>query len=206
MLHCRLYCRTVLIRIVGLDDHFMVAALRIAIGMGVMICFHISIGTGYAEAQKLRSAWISLQILIDFCSRHGSDLNLEEVLIPTLKQWYAYQMVYSWTLFFVKASILALYHPIYKQTNLRFAVYILTAFVLIYTIVAFLVNVSLSYTVNTLSKLSTARYSNAEVTLTSLVAVLSSRLQQSASDIFCNLCDKHHHRSYNSSHTHASIL
>ena len=105
---------------------------------------------------KLRSSLeISLQILIDFCRRHGSDLNLEEVLIPTLKHWYAYEMVYPWTLFFVKASILALHRRISQQTNLRFAVYIVTTFILLYTIVAFFVNVSISYTVKTLSKLST---------------------------------------------------
>lgn len=94
---------------------------------------------------------ISLQTLIDLCRRHGSDLSLEEVLIPTLKHWYAYQMVYPWTLFFVKASILALYHRIFKQTKFRFAVYIVTAFVLLYTIVAFFGNSSLLDTLKTLS-------------------------------------------------------
>jgi len=32
---------------VGLDDYFTVAALVVAIGMGVMNGFHVSLGTGY---------------------------------------------------------------------------------------------------------------------------------------------------------------
>ena len=35
------------IRNVGLDDHFMVAALFVTIGMAIMNAFHISWGTGY---------------------------------------------------------------------------------------------------------------------------------------------------------------
>lgn len=78
--------------------------------------------------------------------RHMSDLDLEAVLVPTLKHWYAYQMVYPWALFFVKASIFALYHRIFRQTKFCYAVYIVAAFVSIYTIVAFFVNVSLQCT------------------------------------------------------------
>lgn len=75
------------------------------------------------------------------------DLDLLAILIPTLKHWYAYQMVYPWALFFVKASILALYHRIFTQTNFRRAVYAVTVFVSIYTIVVFFVNVSESHLV-----------------------------------------------------------
>lgn len=74
--------------------------------------------------------------------RHGSDLDSKAVLIPTLKHWYAYQIVYPWALFFVKASILALYHRIFRQTDFRYLVYAVTAFVSAYTVAAFLVNVS----------------------------------------------------------------
>lgn len=44
-----MYCRLVLVHNIGLDDHFMMAALLIAIGMGVMNCFHIAMGTGYVR-------------------------------------------------------------------------------------------------------------------------------------------------------------
>jgi hypothetical protein len=50
-------------------------------------------------------------------------------------------MVYPWSLFFVKASILALYHRIFTQTRFRYLVYAVSAFVSIYTIVVFFVNV-----------------------------------------------------------------
>ncbi|TLD27843.1 hypothetical protein E2P81_ATG06189 [Venturia nashicola] len=72
--------------------------------------------------------------------RHGSDFDVKEVLIPTLKDWYAYQMVYPWTLFFVKASILALYHRIFRGTKFCNVIYIVTAFVFTFTLVAFFVN------------------------------------------------------------------
>ena len=122
---------------VGLDDYFTVAALSVAIGMGMMNNFHVSLGTGYVSS-NLRHL-----VLLTTSSRHGADLDLAKVLVPTLKHWYAYQMVYHWTLFFVKASILALYHRVFKQTNFRYAVYAATALVSVYTIVAFFVNVSL---------------------------------------------------------------
>jgi hypothetical protein len=48
---CRLYCRYVYIRYVGLDDYFMVAALAVAIGMTIMNVFHVSWGTGYGLLQ-----------------------------------------------------------------------------------------------------------------------------------------------------------
>jgi hypothetical protein len=65
--------------------------------------------------------------------------------IPTLKHFYFYQLVYPLALFFVKASILALYHRIFKQVKFRYKVYGLAAFVTVYTIVVLFVNVSLAY-------------------------------------------------------------
>ncbi|KAF2117014.1 hypothetical protein BDV96DRAFT_644451 [Lophiotrema nucula] len=114
----RVWCRFIYTHHVGLDDWFMVAALVVAIGMGIMNGFHVSWGTG----------------------RHGSDLDLLTILVPTLKHWYAYQMVYPWSLFFVKASILALYHRIFTQTKFRYTVYVVTGFVTLYTIIVFFVN------------------------------------------------------------------
>jgi hypothetical protein len=73
--------------------------------------------------------------------QHGADLDFAAILVPTLKHWYAYQLIYPWSLFFVKASILALYHRIFIQTKFRYTVYGVTAFVTIYTIVVFFVNV-----------------------------------------------------------------
>lgn len=117
----------------------MIAALIVAIGMGLMNSFHVSMGTGYVLQPLLQSL---LWTLPDQRRRYGSDLDLGKILVPTLKHWYAYQMVYPWTLFFVKTSILALYHRIFKQANFRFAVYIVTAFVSVYMVLAFFVNVT----------------------------------------------------------------
>lgn len=114
----RLFCRIAYVHYVGLDDYFMVAAWAVTIGMGIMNAFHISWGTG----------------------QHTDDLPLMIILIPTLKHWYAYQLVYPWALFFVKASILALYHRIFTQKNFRRAVYAVAAFVSFYTIVVFFIN------------------------------------------------------------------
>jgi len=63
-------------------------------------------------------------------------------MVPTLKHWYAYQIVYPWALFLVKASILALYHRIFfTQAKMRYAIYAVAAFVSIYTVVISFVNV-----------------------------------------------------------------
>ncbi|KAF2437920.1 hypothetical protein P171DRAFT_319636, partial [Karstenula rhodostoma CBS 690.94] len=111
----RFWCRYVHTRYVGLDDWSMLCALVVAIGVGIQNVVHISWGTG----------------------RHGSDLDLLVILEPTLKHWYAYQMVYPWSLFFVKASILALYHRIFTKTKFRRLVYAVGAFVATYTIIVF---------------------------------------------------------------------
>src|SRR6266436_5065579 len=78
---------------------------------------------------------------LTYFRQHTEDLPLMTILIPTLKHWYAYQLVYPWALFFVKASILALYHRIFTQKNFRLAVYCVAAFVSSYTIAVFFVNV-----------------------------------------------------------------
>ncbi|KAI4681948.1 hypothetical protein J4E81_009710 [Alternaria sp. BMP 2799] len=59
----RLYCRAILVRCVGLDDYFMLVALIVAIGLGIMNGFQVSYGTG----------------------RQSKDLNFDHFLIPTLK-------------------------------------------------------------------------------------------------------------------------
>lgn len=97
----------------------MVAALLVAIGLGVQNFFHISWGTG----------------------QHGADLPFEKILVPTLKHWYAYQMIYPWSLFFVRASILALYHRIFTQTKFRYTAYVVAVLVTMYNVVVFFANV-----------------------------------------------------------------
>ncbi|KAJ4360487.1 uncharacterized protein N0V89_001052 [Didymosphaeria variabile] len=92
------------------------------------------------ELGKLQREDMSSTVIADNYRRRGSDLDLLVILEPTLKHWYAYQMVYPWSLFFVKASILALYHRIFTQTKFRRLVYAVTAFVSTYTIVVFFVN------------------------------------------------------------------
>jgi hypothetical protein len=84
---------------------------------------------------------MSIRTLLTNLRQHGADLDFAKILVPTLKHWYAYQMVYPWSLFFVKASILALYHRIFTQTKFRYSVYVVSAFVTTYTIVVFFVNV-----------------------------------------------------------------
>ncbi|KAH7386866.1 hypothetical protein DE146DRAFT_184936 [Phaeosphaeria sp. MPI-PUGE-AT-0046c] len=114
----RLYCRIFRIRNVGLDDWFMVAALFVTIAMGIMNAFHISWGTG----------------------RHIKDIHVPSMRIPNLKHFYFYQLVYPLALFFVKASILALYHRIFKLANFRWKVYAVAGFVSVFTIVVLFVN------------------------------------------------------------------
>jgi hypothetical protein len=77
-------------------------------------------------------------------SRHIKDLHVPSMRIPNLKHFYFYQLVYPLALFFVKASILALYHRIFKLAHFRWKVYAVAAFVTVYTVVVLFVNVSLS--------------------------------------------------------------
>ncbi|KAL3439783.1 hypothetical protein BJX65DRAFT_317459 [Aspergillus insuetus] len=116
----RLYCRLFRVHKVGLDDYLIVAALAVTIGMGVMNGFHIAMGTG----------------------QHLSDLApvLGQVLVPTLKHWYAYQLVYPITVGLVKFSILAQYYRIFEVQNFRRQVIAVGIFVAVYTIVCIFVN------------------------------------------------------------------
>jgi hypothetical protein len=68
-------------------------------------------------------------------------LNVPAMRIPTLKHFYFYQLVYPLALFFVKASILALYYRIFEQVRFRYKVYSVAAFVTVYTIIVLFVNV-----------------------------------------------------------------
>lgn len=86
----RFYCRIHHVKYVGLDDYFIVVALRVTNALAVQNIFHIRYGTAL----------------------HLSDLPLDDpytVLVPTLKYWYAYRIVYPLALLFVKLSFLALY-------------------------------------------------------------------------------------------------
>ncbi|KAJ5822964.1 hypothetical protein N7447_005304 [Penicillium robsamsonii] len=80
--------------------------------------FHVSLGTG----------------------RHLSDLPLEEVLIPTLKHWYVYQLVYPLSVGMVKFSILAQYYRIFALKQFRIATIGVGLFVFVYTITCIFVN------------------------------------------------------------------
>jgi hypothetical protein len=68
---------------------------------------------------------------------------LGQVLVPTLKHWYAYQLVYPITVGLVKFSILAQYYRIFEVQNFRRQVIAVGIFVAVYTIVCIFVNVSL---------------------------------------------------------------
>ena len=63
-----------------------------------------------------------------------------EILIPTLKHWYAYQLVYPFALLFVKASILALYYRIFSQKAFKRWVWGIAAVITTYTFVVVFVN------------------------------------------------------------------
>jgi hypothetical protein len=117
----RIYCRFYYLRNVGLDDYIMVGALASVTGMAIMNGFHVALGTG----------------------RHTDDLDLILILIPTLKHWYAFQIVYPFTLFMVKASILALYRRILTQETFRKAVLAVATLITVQSIVVIFVNVSL---------------------------------------------------------------
>ncbi|CAI7637465.1 unnamed protein product [Penicillium glandicola] len=114
----RVYCRVFLVHKVGLDDYLIVAGLIVTIGMGVMNGFHVSMGTG----------------------RHLADLPLEKILIPTLKHWYVYQLVYPLSVGIVKFSILAQYYRIFAVKQFRIATIGVGLFVLTYTIICIFVN------------------------------------------------------------------
>lgn len=100
----------------------MVGALAATTGMAIMNGFHVNLGTG----------------------RHTDELPLLEILIPTLKHWYAYQIVYPFVLYLVKASILALYYRILTQKTFRLWVWIVLGIISVQTVVVMFVQVSKS--------------------------------------------------------------
>ena len=101
----------------------MVAALAAVTGMGIMNGYHVALGTG----------------------RHTDDLDLIKILIPTLKHWYAFQLVYPFTLYLVKASILSLYFRILTQEKFQKVVWMVAGFITLQTLVVIFVNVRDSY-------------------------------------------------------------
>jgi ABC-type Co2+ transport system permease subunit len=146
----------------------MMVALLVAIGLGVQNFFHVSWGTG----------------------QHGANLPSEKILVPTLKHWYAYQMIYPWSIFFVKAPSQALYHRIFDQTKLRYTVYTVAVFVTIFTVVVFFVNVErLKRLVMAYADLLGIRMS--EQSVSSVGTDLPSRLQQSTCKTFFDRVDQH---------------
>ncbi|KAJ5369879.1 uncharacterized protein N7496_005971 [Penicillium cataractarum] len=114
----RLYCRIFLVHKVGPDDYLILSGLIVTIGMGIMNGFHISYGTG----------------------RHIADLPLDKILVPTLKHWYVYQLVYPLSIGLVKFSILAQYYRIFAVNRFRKCVIGVGLFVFAYTIIVVFVN------------------------------------------------------------------
>ncbi|KAJ5160783.1 uncharacterized protein N7482_007787 [Penicillium canariense] len=74
-----------------------------------------------------------------------TDLPLGEILIPTLKHWYVYQLVYPLSIGLVKFSILAQYYRIFVTNRFRIAVIGVAAFVFAYTIIVIFVYVSCEF-------------------------------------------------------------
>jgi len=64
-----------------------------------------------------------------------------EILIPTLKHWYAYQLVYPLALFLVKGVILAMYRRIFVGKTFRMVLWATVALISVQTIVVIFVNV-----------------------------------------------------------------
>jgi hypothetical protein len=77
--------------------------------------------------------------------QHLKYLDVPAMRIPTLKHFYFYQLVYPVALFLVKASILALYHRIFRRLQFQYKVWAVAAFVTIYTVVVLFVNVSVLF-------------------------------------------------------------
>lgn len=71
-------------------------------------------------------------------------LNLAVILVPTLKHWYAYQMVYPLTIGLVKFSILTQYYRIFEVKHFRVQVIAVGVFVMLYTIICVFVNVGIA--------------------------------------------------------------
>ncbi|KAM0716634.1 hypothetical protein Q7P37_008079 [Cladosporium fusiforme] len=119
----RLYCRIKHAKALGLDDGFVVAAMVVAIALGVMNGFHISYGAGTHDPNYL-----------------GPGIDPYNAYVPNLKHWYANQIVYPFALALIKMSFLALYNRIFAPPVInRWLLYGTSAFVVIYTVVIMLV-------------------------------------------------------------------
>ncbi|KAK6530326.1 hypothetical protein TWF694_003683 [Orbilia ellipsospora] len=107
----RFYCRMFLIRKIGLDDWLILVGLALAWVLGILNYFHVSFGTG----------------------KHIETITFD-ALIPTLKYWYAYQLVYPLVLCTIKMSILAFYKGISPQKGYQIAIWATIGLVAAYTI------------------------------------------------------------------------
>jgi len=131
------------------------------------------------QGERLKPRKVDSTAQLTGSRRKFADLDYTVILVPTLKHFYAYQLVYPWCLFFIKASILALYYRIFSQTNFRYAVWVLTAIVAAVTLGIFfayvLSNLSLVdiTTANTHS-CSYAKTSHQELGRLFLLAVMTS--------------------------------
>ncbi|RPB15314.1 hypothetical protein P167DRAFT_533503, partial [Morchella conica CCBAS932] len=63
------------------------------------------------------------------------------IIIPTLKLWYVYQIQYLLVLFFLKASILSFYRRLSPARGYQMAIYIVSGVIVAYTFAMFFVNV-----------------------------------------------------------------
>ncbi|KAF3222545.1 hypothetical protein TWF192_001573 [Orbilia oligospora] len=107
----RLYCRYFLIHRVGADDWLITIGIAAEWALVVMNYFQIKYGTG----------------------RHITTVTIDG-LIPTLRYWFAYQILYPLVLLFIKLSILAFYIKISPQRWYQITVYVVGTFVIAWSI------------------------------------------------------------------------
>ncbi|KAJ6259583.1 Tyrosinase [Drechslerella dactyloides] len=105
----------------------------------------------------------------------------KDELIPTLRYWFAYQIIYPVVLLFIKLSILSFYRGLSPTKKYRYAVKIVTAFVVLWTTAAIFAHIfecpdpskawSLTFPQGCVS-LPALYYSSAAVNIASDVAIL----------------------------------
>ncbi|CUS09777.1 unnamed protein product [Tuber aestivum] len=116
----RFYCRASIVKMVGPDDWIMLAAFVNAWGLGITNHFQIKYGIG----------------------AHAADAPpYDEVIIPTLKLWYVYQLQYLVTLFLIKSSILSFYRRISPERGYQLSITIVSCIVVAFTVAMLFVNV-----------------------------------------------------------------
>ncbi|KAF3910222.1 hypothetical protein ABW21_db0203180 [Orbilia brochopaga] len=106
----RLYARYFVIHRVGVDDWVILVGLLAEWGLAVMNLFQVRYGTG----------------------NHINTVTIDEFL-PTLRYWFAYQIIYPIVLLFIKLSILSFYRRISPQRWYRYSVNGVIAFVVAWT-------------------------------------------------------------------------